>query len=99
MEESVEVVKDSTDPLGDFRQSMLQMIVEKEIVGGQELRELLLRFLALNSTRYHGMILRAFGEIWNEVFSGYESIPDFLGTRDVPVRSLSRRTLPRPRRC
>ncbi|KAL0923572.1 hypothetical protein M5K25_007634 [Dendrobium thyrsiflorum] len=96
--ESVAVTKDSADPLGDFRQSMLQMIVEKEIVGEQELRELLLRFLALNSPRYHGIILRAFGEIWNEVFSGYENTPDFLGTIDTPVRCLSQRTLPHRRR-
>ncbi|PKU81829.1 hypothetical protein MA16_Dca003845 [Dendrobium catenatum] len=57
------VTKDSVDPLGDFRQSMLQMIVEKEIVGVQELLELLQEFLALNSPRYHRIILRAFCEI------------------------------------
>ncbi|CAL4940324.1 unnamed protein product [Urochloa decumbens] len=78
VEESVAVVKESADPLGDFRRSMLQMIVEKEIVGGDELRELLHRFLSLNSPVHHHLILRAFAEIWEEVFAGYERTPDFL---------------------
>ncbi|KAL6641370.1 hypothetical protein ACP70R_019551 [Stipagrostis hirtigluma subsp. patula] len=76
--ESVAVVKESADPLGDFRRSMLQMIVEKEIVGGAELRELLQRFLSLNSPHHHHLILRAFAEIWEEVFAGYDRTPDFL---------------------
>jgi len=78
VEESVAVVKESADPLADFRRSMLQMIVEKEIVGGAELRELLHRFLSLNSPRHHHLILRAFAEIWEEVFAGHERTPDFL---------------------
>ncbi|KAF0929956.1 hypothetical protein E2562_027085 [Oryza meyeriana var. granulata] len=78
VEESVAVVKESADPLFDFRRSMLQMIVEKEIVGGAELRELLHRFLSLNSPHHHDVILRAFAEIWEEVFAGYERTPDFL---------------------
>uniref|UniRef100_A0ACD5U4K3 Uncharacterized protein n=1 Tax=Avena sativa TaxID=4498 RepID=A0ACD5U4K3_AVESA len=78
IEESVAVVKESADPLADFRRSMLQMIVEKEIVGGDELRELLHRFLSLNAPHHHHLILRAFAEIWEEVFSGYERTPDFL---------------------
>ncbi|KAG8084059.1 hypothetical protein GUJ93_ZPchr0010g8476 [Zizania palustris] len=63
VQESVAVVKESADPLSDFRWSMLQMIVEKEIVGGAELRELLHRFLSLNSAHHHHVILRAFAEI------------------------------------
>jgi uncharacterized protein (TIGR01568 family) len=79
VEESVAVVKESADPLADFRRSMLQMIVEKEIVGGPELRELLHRFLSLNSPCHHHLILRAFAEIWEEVFAGYDRAPaDFL---------------------
>ena len=78
VEESVAVVKESADPLADFRRSMLQMIVEKEILGDAELRELLHRFLSLNSPRHHHLILRAFAEIWEEVFAGHERTPDFL---------------------
>lgn len=66
---SVAVVKQSEDPLSDFRRSMVNMIVENGIVTGDELRELLRRFLALNAPRHHDAILRAFAEIWDEVFA------------------------------
>ncbi|XAR69807.1 hypothetical protein NMG60_11001531 [Bertholletia excelsa] len=67
--ESVAVEKDSDDPYVDFRRSMLQMIVEKEIYSKDDLRELLSCFLQLNSPDYHGVIVRAFTDIWNGVFS------------------------------
>ncbi|KAI5674420.1 hypothetical protein M9H77_14784 [Catharanthus roseus] len=67
--ESVAVEKDSDDPYLDFRQSMLQMILEKEIYSKNDLKELLNCFLQLNSPHYHGIIVRAFTEIWNGVFS------------------------------
>ncbi|KAF3636056.1 Transcription repressor OFP6 [Capsicum annuum] len=67
--ESVAVEKDSDDPYLDFRQSMLQMILEKEIYNKDDLKELLNCFLQLNSPYYHGIIIRAFTEIWNGVFS------------------------------
>jgi uncharacterized protein (TIGR01568 family) len=73
----VAVVKESAD----FRRSMLQMVVEKEIVAGPELRELLHRFLSLNSPCHHHLILRAFAEIWEEVFAGYDRAPDFLAAQ------------------
>lgn len=64
------VEKDSDDPYLDFRQSMLQMILENEIYSKDDLKELLNCFLQLNSPYYHGIIVRAFTEIWNGVFSG-----------------------------
>ncbi|KAJ4837449.1 hypothetical protein Tsubulata_015299 [Turnera subulata] len=67
--ESVAVEKDSDDPYLDFRQSMLQMILEKEIYSKDDLRDLLNCFLQLNSPYHHGIIVRAFTEIWNGVFS------------------------------
>ncbi|CAL5357021.1 unnamed protein product [Camellia sinensis] len=67
--ESVAVEKDSDDPYLDFRRSMLQMILEKEIYAKDDLRELLNCFLQLNSPYYHGVIVRAFTDIWNGVFS------------------------------
>ncbi|KAH7690015.1 Ovate protein family C-terminal protein [Dioscorea alata] len=70
IEESVAVVKVSDDPIGDFRRSMLVMIVEKEIVDGDELCELVDRFISLNSPRHHDLIHRAFAEIWDGVFLG-----------------------------
>ncbi|KAL7092288.1 hypothetical protein ACP275_12G156800 [Erythranthe tilingii] len=65
--ESVAVEKDSDDPYLDFRRSMLQMIMEKELYSKDELKELLNCFLQLNSPYYHGTIIRAFTEIWNGV--------------------------------
>ncbi|OMO82531.1 hypothetical protein CCACVL1_11933 [Corchorus capsularis] len=67
--ESLAVEKDSDDPYLDFRHSMLQMILENEIYSKDDLRELLNCFLQLNSPYHHGIIVRAFTEIWNGVFS------------------------------
>ncbi|XP_012468138.1 transcription repressor OFP6 [Gossypium raimondii] len=67
--DSLAVEKDSDDPYLDFRQSMLQMILEKEIYSKDDLKELLNCFLQLNSPYHHGIIVRAFTEIWNGVFS------------------------------
>ncbi|KAF8044238.1 hypothetical protein BT93_A2275 [Corymbia citriodora subsp. variegata] len=67
-DEGVAVEKDSHDPYLDFRHSMLQMILENQIYTKDDLRELLNCFLQLNSPYYHGVIVRAFTEIWNGVF-------------------------------
>ncbi|TXG58169.1 hypothetical protein EZV62_015998 [Acer yangbiense] len=67
--ESLAVEKDSDDPYLDFRHSMLQMILEKEIYNKEDLKELLNCFLQLNSPYHHEIIVRAFTEIWNGVFS------------------------------
>ncbi|CAL4937399.1 unnamed protein product [Urochloa decumbens] len=68
--ESVAVVRETEDPLGEFRRSMVQMIVEKGITGAAELRELLHRFLSLNAACHHHLILRAFADVWEDLFSG-----------------------------
>ncbi|KAL8132103.1 hypothetical protein AgCh_007846 [Apium graveolens] len=68
--ESLAVEKDSEDPYLDFRQSMLQMILENEIYSKNDLKELLNCFLQLNSPYHHGIIVRAFTEIWNGVYTG-----------------------------
>ncbi|XP_021892516.1 transcription repressor OFP6 [Carica papaya] len=67
--ESLAVEKESDDPYLDFRHSMLQMILEKQIYSKDDLRELLHCFLQLNSPYHHGIIVRAFTEIWDGVFS------------------------------
>uniref|UniRef100_A0ACD5TT83 Uncharacterized protein n=1 Tax=Avena sativa TaxID=4498 RepID=A0ACD5TT83_AVESA len=68
-EESVAVVTETEDPLGEFRRSMAEMVVENGITGGAELRELLQRFLSLNSPRHHHLILIAFADVWEELFA------------------------------
>ncbi|KAL9294760.1 Transcription repressor OFP6 [Arabidopsis thaliana] len=70
---AVAVEKDSDDPYLDFRQSMLQMILENHIYSKDELRELLQCFLSLNSHYHHGIIVRAFSEIWEDVSSAASS--------------------------
>ncbi|XP_022133157.1 transcription repressor OFP6-like [Momordica charantia] len=67
--ESVAVEKDSDDPYLDFRHSMVQMILENEIYSKQDLRQLLHCFIHLNAPSHHGIIIRAFAEIWESVFS------------------------------
>ncbi|CAL9132227.1 unnamed protein product [Musa textilis] len=69
VEGSVAVVKESLDPCMDFRNSMLQMIVEMQISEWEDLGDLLQRFLALNAPGHHHLILRAFAEAWNLVFA------------------------------
>ncbi|XP_042418107.1 transcription repressor OFP8-like [Zingiber officinale] len=75
VEGSTAVVKDSSDPYLDFRDSMLQMIVEMEIYAWDDLRDLLHRFLALNAACHHHLIFRAFAEIWNGVFAAASPPP------------------------
>ncbi|MCL7042414.1 hypothetical protein MKW94_019303 [Papaver nudicaule] len=67
--ESLAIEKDSDDPYVDFRHSMLQMILEKEIYSVDGLRQLLQCFLSLNSPYHHEIIIQVFTEIWNGVFS------------------------------
>ncbi|XP_022972591.1 transcription repressor OFP6-like [Cucurbita maxima] len=77
--ESVAIEKDSDDPYLDFRHSMVQMILENEIYSKDDLRGLLRCFLQLNSPSHHGIIVRAFAEIWDSVFSARSpvSLPIF----------------------
>ncbi|XP_010558004.1 PREDICTED: transcription repressor OFP6-like [Tarenaya hassleriana] len=67
--DGVAVEKDSDDPYLDFRQSMLHMILENEIYSKDDLRELLNCFLRLNAPFHQAVILRAFTDIWDGVFS------------------------------
>ncbi|KAJ8477100.1 hypothetical protein OPV22_020827 [Ensete ventricosum] len=67
--ESVAVVKQTSEPYSEFKESMVQMIVEKDIYGWDDLNDLLHRFLSLNSPRHHHLILHAFADLWNGVFS------------------------------
>ncbi|KAL9228610.1 hypothetical protein vseg_004168 [Gypsophila vaccaria] len=66
---SVAVVMESFDPYEDFRQSMLQMIIEKNIMSTDDLHHLLRCFLRLNSPAHHHYILRAFFQVCDAVFS------------------------------
>ncbi|KAF8044484.1 hypothetical protein N665_9804s0001, partial [Sinapis alba] len=69
MAESVAVVKKSHDPYNDFRTSMVEMIVERQIFAAAELQQLLQCFLSLNSLQHHSVIIQVFLEIYATLFS------------------------------
>ncbi|KAL7259943.1 hypothetical protein ACSBR1_005749 [Camellia fascicularis] len=66
---SFAVVKRSSDPYSDFRTSMVEMIVEKQIFGARDLENLLQTFLSLNSYHHHKVIVQVYTEIWEALFS------------------------------
>ncbi|KAJ9147102.1 hypothetical protein P3X46_029304 [Hevea brasiliensis] len=66
--ESFAVVKKSEDPHEDFKKSMMEMILEKQMFEVNDLEKLLQCFLSLNSRHYHGVIVEAFSEIWEDLF-------------------------------
>ncbi|KAG6433706.1 hypothetical protein SASPL_105321 [Salvia splendens] len=64
--ESLAVVKASKDPRRDFRESMVEMILENNIRASSDLEELLACYLSLNSDEYHHLIIAVFKQIWFE---------------------------------
>ncbi|MCO5581200.1 hypothetical protein L7F22_035078 [Adiantum nelumboides] len=68
--DSVAVVKSSKDPLVDFRDSMVDMIIERQIYTAEDLGELLRCFLSLNPSEHHDTIVHAFMEVWASIFQG-----------------------------
>ncbi|KAK3003844.1 hypothetical protein RJ639_019618 [Escallonia herrerae] len=62
--DSFAVVKSSVDPQQDFRDSMIEMIIEKGIRQQEELEELLVCYLTLNSDEYHDIIIKTFRQVW-----------------------------------
>ncbi|XP_039052727.1 transcription repressor OFP8-like isoform X2 [Hibiscus syriacus] len=71
VKDSFVVVKSSDDPYTDFRASMVEMIVEREIFEAKELKQLLQCFLSLNSHHHHRTIVEAFTEICKTLFSNW----------------------------
>ncbi|OIW04410.1 hypothetical protein TanjilG_32602 [Lupinus angustifolius] len=58
------VVQSSFDPQSDFKESMVEMIVENNIRASKDLEDLLACYLTLNSSEYHDLIVKAFEQIW-----------------------------------
>ncbi|CAO2140917.1 unnamed protein product [Urochloa humidicola] len=63
----VAVEKESSDPRADFRESMVQMVVEMGLCDWDGLRGMLGRLLALNAPRHHAAILTAFAEVCTQL--------------------------------
>lgn len=61
---SVAIVKSSFNPQKDFRESMVEMIVENNIRESKDLEDLLACYLSLNSDEYHHLIIKVFKQIW-----------------------------------
>lgn len=68
VKESFAVVKKSKEPYEDFKRSMMEMILEKQMFDEHDLEQLLLCFLSLNSRQYHPIIVEAFVQIWEAMF-------------------------------
>ncbi|GMI92749.1 hypothetical protein HRI_002944200 [Hibiscus trionum] len=69
VKDSFAVVKSSSDPYNDFRTSMVEMIVERQLFAAEDLEQLLQCFLSLNSHHHHNIIVEVFTEIWETLFS------------------------------
>ncbi|GAU30841.1 hypothetical protein TSUD_267610 [Trifolium subterraneum] len=61
---SLAIVKSSFNPQKDFRESMVEMIVENNIRASKDLEDLLACYLSLNSDEYHDLIIKVFKQIW-----------------------------------
>lgn len=66
--ESFAVVKKSENPYEDFKRSMMEMILEKQMFDDKDLEQLLHCFLSLNAREHHLVIVQAFSEIWDALF-------------------------------
>ncbi|KAL3637834.1 hypothetical protein CASFOL_018282 [Castilleja foliolosa] len=75
VKESFAVVKRSDDPYEDFKNSMMDMILEKQMFDPDDLEQLLQCFLSLNSRHYHGIIVQAFSHILEAFFYPYPARP------------------------
>lgn len=64
LSDSFAIVKASFDPHKDFRESMVEMIVENNIRSSKDLEDLLACYLTLNSDEYHDLIIKVFKQIW-----------------------------------
>lgn len=67
MSESFAVVKSSKDPQRDFRDSMVEMIIENNLCASKDLEDLLACYLSLNSDEYHDLIITVFKQIWFDI--------------------------------
>ncbi|KAJ8753903.1 hypothetical protein K2173_000157 [Erythroxylum novogranatense] len=64
LSDSLAIVKSSLDPQKDFRESMVEMILENNIKASKDLEDLLACYLSLNSDEYHELIIKVFKQIW-----------------------------------
>ncbi|KAK7412488.1 hypothetical protein VNO78_03952 [Psophocarpus tetragonolobus] len=68
--ESFAVIKCSLDPRQDFRDSMIEMIMENQISKPEEMEDLLACYLTLNADEYHDLIIKVFRQVWFDMTQG-----------------------------
>ncbi|XP_048568138.1 transcription repressor OFP1-like [Triticum urartu] len=61
------VVRRTSDPQREFRNSMVEMITSKRIGRPEELETLLACYLALNAEEHHDCIVKVFRQVWFEL--------------------------------
>lgn len=66
---SFAVVKSSVDPQRDFRESMVEMILENNIRASKDFEHLLACYLSLNSKECHNLIIKAFEQTWYDMIT------------------------------
>ncbi|KAK1357090.1 hypothetical protein POM88_050346 [Heracleum sosnowskyi] len=64
---SVAIVEESIDPDRDFKESMMEMIMEHNMSTKEEFEQLLACYLSLNPGIYHELIVKVFKQIWFEI--------------------------------
>ncbi|CAE6247446.1 unnamed protein product [Arabidopsis arenosa] len=67
---SFAIVLSSVDPEKDFRESMVEMIMENKMREQKDLEDLLACYLSLNSSEYHDVIIKAFEKTWLHLTQG-----------------------------
>ncbi|KAJ9179646.1 hypothetical protein P3X46_007995 [Hevea brasiliensis] len=77
LSDSLAIVKSSFDPQRDFRDSMVEMIMENNIRASKDLEDLLACYLSLNSDEYHDLIIKVFKQIWFDLTEAWSNV----GTR------------------
>ncbi|KAG8085175.1 hypothetical protein GUJ93_ZPchr0010g10697 [Zizania palustris] len=69
----IAVVKASAEPATDFRESMVEMVVENGVRAPEDLLDLLEWYLSVNSREHHGVIMEVFRSIWIEIITDADS--------------------------
>ncbi|XP_028109843.1 transcription repressor OFP7-like [Camellia sinensis] len=68
VKDSFAVVKESVDPYEDFKASMMEMILAKQLFEERDFKQLLEFFLSLNSRHHYEVIVDTFSDIWKTIF-------------------------------
>ncbi|CAL5357972.1 unnamed protein product [Camellia sinensis] len=68
VKDSFAMVMESMDPYEDFKASMMEMILAKQLFEAKDFEQLLKCFFSLNLRHHHGVIVEAFSDIWKTIF-------------------------------